>query len=47
MEIDISVKYESIDEESQISADSIFRDIYKKYPEGVWEKSKEGYRITI
>jgi hypothetical protein len=47
MEIKIEVKEDDINEDLSRSSDDLFRDIQKRFPEGVWERSGLGYKILI
>lgn len=47
MEIDIEVKYENIHSDFSRDSDEIFRDIQKRFPNGVWERKGLGYKVII
>jgi hypothetical protein len=46
MEIKIEVKYADIHSDFSRESDGVFRDIQKRFPNGVWERSGLGYKIT-
>ena len=47
MEINIEVKYDDINSDLSRSSDELFRDIQRRFPEGIWEKSGLGYKVMI
>jgi hypothetical protein len=47
MEIKIEVREDDINEDLSRSSDNLFRDIQKRFPEGVWERNGSGYKIMI
>ena len=47
MEIELTIKNENINYDLSLEADGIRRDLFKRYPNAVWEKYGDGHRIII
>ena len=47
MEIELTIKNENLEEDFSREADSLRREIFKRYPNAIWEKSGEGHKILI
>lgn len=47
MEVKIEVKEDEINEDFSRGSDGIFRDLLKRFPNGIWEKNGNGYKILI
>ncbi len=46
MQIYIGVKYDVLEYDNSTRSDELFRDLHKRFPEAVWEKSGLGFKVT-
>ncbi|MFA4960519.1 MAG: hypothetical protein WC548_02540 [Candidatus Pacearchaeota archaeon] len=47
MEIELTIKNENISDDFSREADSLRREILRRYPNAIWEKYGEGHKIFI
>lgn len=47
MEINIEIKYDNLNQDLTRDSDELFRDIQRRFPEGLWERTESGYRIIV
>jgi len=47
MEIDLTIKHDDMRHDGSREADELRRDIFRRFPEAIWERCGEGHRIII
>lgn len=47
MEIELTIKKEDINENLDREADALRREIFKRYPNAIWERSGQGHKIFV
>lgn len=47
MEIELTIRCEDINEDLSREADSLRRELFKRYPNAIWERHGEGHKILV
>ncbi|MCK5449879.1 hypothetical protein KAI32_03365 [Candidatus Pacearchaeota archaeon] len=47
MEIELTIKNENMNDDLSREADGIRREIFKKYPNAIWERYGMGHKIIV
>lgn len=47
MEIELKIRYDEFSPEGPRLSDGIVRDVSRRFPDAVWERHHEGWRIVV
>jgi hypothetical protein len=47
MEIELIIRNEDIEEDLSREADSLRRELFKRYPNAIWERCGDGHKILV
>jgi len=47
MELRLEIKYDELKDDHTRASDEVIRDLSRRFPEAIWEKYKQGWKLLV